>query len=185
MELINKINKFIEDAEKYTAWNGRTCYRQFGGVDYYFLLCAKFGLSPRSVVAGLSYEAKNEYIDLNYCEHDVILCVNRIKEVDKWGHEYEYSVVEKIPNGYNIWNIGEHAPKNILPLVVCDKDYRVNPHNMLAIITPDSQTILNAIGIVGDTIPKMNEYIKNHNDIFSERMAKAIECLKHIDNRRS
>lgn len=185
MELIENINNFIESAEKYKAWNGKTYYRTFGNIEHYMYFCCKFGVTPRVVTSGLSYEAKNEYVELDYCEHDIILCVNRIKEVNKYGAEYEYQVVDKIPDGFHIWNVGEHAPKNILPLVVCDKDYHINTKHMLAIITDDAQTILKAVGITGDTIPEMKKYIKTHNDIFSERMKKAIECLKSIDNRRT
>lgn len=42
MELIENINNFIENAEKYKAWNGKICYRTFGNLDYYFLMCGKW-----------------------------------------------------------------------------------------------------------------------------------------------
>lgn len=77
MELIENINNFIESAEKYKAWNGKTCYRTFGNLEHYMYLCCKFGVNPRAVTSGLSYEAKNKYIELDYCEHDIILCVRR------------------------------------------------------------------------------------------------------------
>lgn len=181
--MIELINEFIQDAEKYTAHNGKTCYRTFGNLDYYFLMCAKFKTTPKTELSGLSYESSNEFIELDYCEHDIILHVKKIKEVDKWGSEYIYSIVDEIKKPYQIWNIGEHAPKNILPLVVCDKAYQINTNNMQAIITPNAKTILDAVGIVGDTIPKMKKYIKKNNNIFCERMKKAIKILKDIDKR--
>lgn len=78
MELINNINKILEDAEKYTAHNGKICYRTFGNLDYYFLMCSKFGITPKTIHSGLSYEAKNKYIEFDYCEHDIILHIKKI-----------------------------------------------------------------------------------------------------------
>ena len=80
MELINNIQKITTqpDCEMYTAHNGKLCYRTFGGLDYYFLMCGKFGIAPKIIYSGLSYEAGNEEIELDYCEHDIILHIKKI-----------------------------------------------------------------------------------------------------------
>jgi hypothetical protein len=78
MELINNINKILEDAEKYTAHNGKLCYRTFGNLDYYFFMCQRFNIEPKAINSGLTYEAKNKYIEFDYCEHDIILHIKKI-----------------------------------------------------------------------------------------------------------
>lgn len=78
MELLENINKILEDAEQYTAHNGKICYRTFGNLDYYFLMCSKFNLEPKTISSGLSYEAENESVSLDYCEHDIILHIKKI-----------------------------------------------------------------------------------------------------------
>lgn len=182
--MIKELNEFIKEAESYKAWNGKTCYRQFGGLDYYHLLCNRFGLNPRPINA-VHYLAKNEYIGLEYIEHDIILSIDRVKDTDEWGHELTYTIVNKIPKGFTIWNIGEHAPENILPLVICDEKYSINTNHMLAIITPNAQTILSAVGICGDTAKDFEKYISKHDNIFADRMKKALPLLKEIDNRQT
>lgn len=78
MELLENINKILEDAEEYTAHNGKICYSTFGDLDYYLLLCSKFNLEPKPITSGLSYEAENESVCLDYCEHDIILHIKKI-----------------------------------------------------------------------------------------------------------
>ena len=78
MELLKNINKNLEDAEQYTAHNGKICYRTFGHLNYYFLMCNKFNLEPKTIESGLSYEAENESVSLDYCEHDIILHIKKI-----------------------------------------------------------------------------------------------------------
>lgn len=78
MELINNIKKIIEDSEKYKAHNGKICYRTFGNLNYYFLMCNRLNLEPKILASGLSYEAENDYISFDYCEHDIILHIKKI-----------------------------------------------------------------------------------------------------------
>ena len=93
MELIENIKKIIEqpDCEAYTAHNGKYCYRTFGGLDYYFLMCGKFGITPKVIESGLSYEASNEEIELDYCEHDIILYIKKIFVKSLFGGWHEVS----------------------------------------------------------------------------------------------
>ena len=72
-KVIETIKPILEDSTTYTAHNGNFCYRSFGGLDYYFLICARLAIYPRPVVSGLSYEASNDILELDWCEHDIIL----------------------------------------------------------------------------------------------------------------
>lgn len=79
MKLVTKNNvqkilsDFIKDAEQYKSWQNKTCYKQFGDIEYYYLLCNKLNLKPKWIYSGLSCEATKNGISLDYCEHDIIL----------------------------------------------------------------------------------------------------------------
>jgi hypothetical protein len=60
-----------ENCKKYTAWNGKTCYRMYGDLDYYFLKCVQYGLKPK-MQGDFSYTAKGDGFEFEYCEHDII-----------------------------------------------------------------------------------------------------------------
>ena len=59
-------------------------------------------------------------------------------KVDK----YTFELIEKIPKGYDIWNIGKHMINGYLPLCQCDKDYHVNTDTLKAIKYDDAQQIM-------------------------------------------
>lgn len=67
------ITDIIAEAEQYTTWEGKTAYRTFGTLAYYYILCAKLGIIPKIISSGLSYEANNKYFELSYVEEDIIL----------------------------------------------------------------------------------------------------------------
>lgn len=64
---------FVADAEEYTTWQGQTAYKIFGTLAYYSLLCDKLGITPKTIRYGLLYKARNKALQLDYCEHDIIL----------------------------------------------------------------------------------------------------------------
>lgn len=96
-EQIELIKQITEEGERYTAHNGKKCFRTFGGLDYYFLLCSKLNLNPEPVESGLSYEAKNDILELDYCEHDIILHIKKIfvKAVFSGWHEVSKEQAKK------------------------------------------------------------------------------------------
>ena len=67
------ITDIIAESEQYTTWQGKTAYRTFGSMAYYYLLCEKLGITPKIISSGLSYEASDNSLELDYCEHDIIL----------------------------------------------------------------------------------------------------------------
>ena len=70
---IKQLNKLLENTTKYKSWNGKTIYRTFANLEYYFLKCEELGITPKVVEGGLSYEASNQYIDFDWCEHDLLI----------------------------------------------------------------------------------------------------------------
>jgi len=101
------------------------------------------------------------------------------------GHTFE--VVEEVPLGYSIWNIGERAPKGYLPLCqTLDGAWKINAETLKAIKTDDAQAILK-ISIRGyNTLPSLEKYL-SHCENRRETVAKVdIElCRKALTALRS
>ena len=57
-----------------------------------------------------------------------------IKIDNGYGTEHRFKVVDEIPSGYQIWNIGRsNFPfEKMIPLCECLKDYQINPDTLLA-----------------------------------------------------
>lgn len=53
-------------------------YRTIGSLDYYFLKCEQLGIKPKTIASGLHYEAQGAGFTLEYCERDVILCIDKL-----------------------------------------------------------------------------------------------------------
>lgn len=70
------IKEFIDNAEQYTSWDGKTCYRTFANQEWYFKKCKEFGVEPQ-YASNFSWEAENDEVELNYCEGDVTLYVKK------------------------------------------------------------------------------------------------------------
>ena len=91
-----------------------------------------------------------------------------------------FEIVDFVPAGYQIWNIGSHMIDGYLPIVqVGGADgCQVNTKTMKAIKVAEAQTILSAIGRGQNTIDKMEKYIqryKNSKNISTQRHVKRLE----------
>ena len=58
--------------------------------------------------------------------------------------DYSFEIVEKIPVGYEIWNIGNHMQSaELVPLCQSDESYYINPNTLKAIkMIPEDATIV-------------------------------------------
>lgn len=70
---IKQLNELLENTTKYKSWNGEIIYTTFANLEYYFLKCEELGMTPKVVKGGISYEASNQYIDFEWCEHDLLI----------------------------------------------------------------------------------------------------------------
>lgn len=64
-----------------------------------------------------------------------------IEEINRFGNKRSYRVVETIPNGYSVWNIGgiEGYP-NYMPLCICyGGTYSVQIDKLCAIMVPEPE----------------------------------------------
>lgn len=106
---------------------------------------------------------------------------------------YVFEVVESVPVGYQIWNIGKNMIDGYLPLCKLKEcqsfegGRSIEVDTLKAIKIDGAQTILAAIGGGQDTIKSMERYIKrysNSNKRYTQmkvqRMEKALEVMYQI-----
>lgn len=75
----------------------------------------------------------------------------------------EFELVEKIPEGYVIWNIGTNMKDGYLPLCQIDNGYNVNVETLKAIKLEKAQEILAIIGCVKNKNSKgLKTYYKRY-----------------------
>lgn len=109
--------------------------------------------------------------------------------VKKFGFpNHTFEIVEEIPLGYMIWNIGpQNMIDNYLPL--CRKAFlqpfdgarNIDSDALKAIYVEGADVILSAIGDDNDTLPKMERYIaKNSNSNDPWKASKAAMCRRAV-----
>lgn len=106
-------------------------------------------------------------------------------------NDYIYTVVTEPPLGYEIWNIGDHAPEGYLPFCRLSVFQPfsgarcIEVDTLKAIKCEGAKLILAAIGFGPQTSAEMQKYIsknksKKNETWICERMEKAIPYLKAI-----
>lgn len=107
-----------------------------------------------------------------------------ITEVTNWGDKRQYQVVDKIPDGYDVWNIaGINGNPEYLPLCVCyEGTYTVMIDRLLAIKIPEAdQKIMYASSMWGaGNLIKARRLLKrkNLNQRTRERIEKALPLFE-------
>ncbi|MCD7891633.1 MAG: hypothetical protein LUG26_07810 [Ruminococcus sp.] len=91
--------------------------------------------------------------------------------VSEFGYPTDiFQIVDSVPPGYQIWNIGEHMPEGYLPLCRLKTQQpfpgccEVETHSLKAIKIEGAEKILEAIGGGQNTIKKMETYIKRYRN---------------------
>lgn len=99
-------------------------------------------------------------------------------------HEnHTYEIVDEIPAGYLIWNIGEHAPEGYLPLCKplfpqpFSGAHRIDGDTLKAIKTEDAQVILKAVHIE-DTLPAMETYVRRYGRSVRQGTRERVKCCR-------
>jgi hypothetical protein len=101
---------------------------------------------------------------------------------------HEFIVVDYIPYGYKLWNIGKNMVDGYLPLVITGGYNGCQVVGIKkAVKCKEAQAVLSAIGVGQGTIKQMQEYItenKNSNDAWKimhvARLEKAVSILLTI-----
>lgn len=92
-------------------------------------------------------------------ERRSIVCIGRV-----------FELVDFIPLGYEIWNIGEHMPDGYLPLCRLKAvqpfpgGREIEPNTLKAIKLDGAQTVLQAAALGLGTIEKAEKYLKKHRN---------------------
>ena len=107
---------------------------------------------------------------------------------------HTFELVNSVPVGYFIWNIGRNMPDGYLPF--CRLSSRqpfpggrsIDTESLKAIKVEGAQTILAAIGGGEQTVKEMERYIAHHQNVEAgtwahaqvERMQKALPIMRQI-----
>ena len=94
--------------------------------------------------------------------------------------EHIFEIVDFVPYGYKIWNIGKNMIDGYLPLVQAGgyDGCQVNTQTMKAIKIEGAQKILAAIGNGQQTISDMEKYIEKHSNSNNEYKRSQVERMK-------
>lgn len=111
-----------------------------------------------------------------------------MKETVVSGHDI-FEIVDYVPLGYQIWNIGKNMPDGYLPLCrPIPGTYKIEPDTLKAIKIDGAQKILAAVHGGQNTIEKMERYIKRYQNakpgtwayVQVQRMQEALPVMKQI-----
>ena len=91
-----------------------------------------------------------------------------VHEVTKWGQEYDYEITSKIPQNYDVWNVGgiNNYPDYLPLCVVYPGTYTVLTESLLAIRMPkEDQKILQdcAMKTGASNLAKCRRLLKRKN----------------------
>jgi len=101
--------------------------------------------------------------------------------------KHEFELVDHVPHGYIVWNIGKNMIDGYLPL--CRLAARqpfpggrnIETDTLKAIKTEHAQTILASMGIGPKTVEEMERYIEKHPNKWGvDRMKKALPYMRQI-----
>jgi hypothetical protein len=100
---------------------------------------------------------------------------------------HEFELVDSVPYGYIVWNIGKNMIDGYLPLcrLAAVQPFpggrSIETHTLKAIKTEHAQTILAAMGIGPGTVKEMEDYIKKHPNKWGvDRMKAALPYMREI-----
>ena len=104
---------------------------------------------------------------------------------------HTFEIVDSVPAGYQIWNIGHNMPEGYLPLCMTygEDGCQVNTATLKAIRLEGAQIILNAVGGGQNTIQSMERYIKRYSNAKPgsyayrqvQRIEKALPIMRQIN----
>ena len=101
--------------------------------------------------------------------------------------DLEFEIVDHVPPGYIVWNIGKNMIDGYLPLcrLAAVQPFpggrSIETHTLKAIKTEHAQTILAAMSIGPGTVKEMETYITKHPDKWGvDRMKTALPYMRQI-----
>lgn len=104
-------------------------------------------------------------------------------------NRHTFEIVDFVPPGYQIWNIGKNMIDGYLPLCrVIPGTFSIEPETLKAIKIDGAQKILAAINGGQNTIESMERYIKRYRNakpgtwsyLQVEKMKEALPIMRQI-----
>ena len=99
-----------------------------------------------------------------------------------YGRTDHYEIVDKVPAGFFVWNIGEHAPAGYVPLCesMPDDEWSVNLDTLKAIKHDHAREILRAAGAGGTTLAKCRKKARGSDEWVRKRCAEALPYMEQM-----
>ena len=105
-----------------------------------------------------------------------------------------FQIVDKVPLGYQIWNIGRNMPDGYLPFCRLasrqpfDGARDVEVETLKALPSPGAQIILAAVGSAGNTLQELEHNLHKHRNakpgswehLEVQRIQKALPYLREL-----
>lgn len=106
----------------------------------------------------------------------------QIVKTNEWGRTDIFEIVDAVPAGFQVWNIGEHAPKGYVPLCepMPDDRWSVNADTLKAIKHDHAREILRAAGAGGVTLKKCRKRARSSNEWVRRRCAEALPYMEQM-----
>ena len=106
----------------------------------------------------------------------------KIKMVREWGRVDAFEVVDAVPAGFFVWNIGSHAPSGYVPLceAVPGGGYKVNLGTLKAIKSRHAREILRAASAGGVTLEECRKRASDGDEWTRKRCAAALPYMEEI-----
>lgn len=89
----------------------------------------------------------------------------------------KFEVVDRVPQGYEIWNVDLLNEKGYLPLCQCD-NYKVNTGTLKCIKCNNVEEIVYCTGVGQKTIKQMKTYIKRYSKSKNVLTSKRVSAMK-------
>lgn len=113
---------------------------------------------------------------LSFYEKDGFLYTHQL------GHpDHVFQIVDFVPLGYTIWNIGKNMPDGYLPLcrLKAVQEFEggcsIEPDTLKAIRVPEAQIILKGASCAG-TLDEMEAFVKKHKK--SKNQSYWVKCVE-------
>ncbi len=108
--------------------------------------------------------------------------------IEKDGHKFE--IVDSVPYGYQIWQIGKHAPEFYIPLCEIKEGYKINPDTLKAIHINCAdaykawETIMTGASYDAVTLEKAIRLSNTtpHNTLEAHMVEKARNAVPYLQN---
>ena len=99
-----------------------------------------------------------------------------------YGRTDRFEIVDAVPAGFFVWNIGEHAPAGYV--VLCEwenkEEYTIKTSTLKAIKHDHAREIMRAAGAGGDTLARCRKRAHSSNDWVRGRCVEALPYMEDL-----